>query len=756
MKKKSVFYISAVSVLLLYLFLSSTVIVKSGTVAIVNELAIGKDRIQLISRPLINENNGKKLFFKQPVIPGTGIGYIEEVYDATENPYKFKTSFALYTLDQLTGNPEDKTKVRAYTISGTIRKIWNWDSFLNKLNVDEVNSSTSPYGKKYSNRVEILADRVKFLLRTSNPEQYYPYGAGTKELTMNLGQKIDYIQKELLSRRNFLVGLKDRYNFPDEELYLQYLIGNAPWYWVFGIDQYENLINQAKNMREYEQSIFSRITSRRGNANKFINNEDYLYKINMIDKIHNYEENLLQNEQNLISLESYLKQLYRENSPENMTIGESINWGFKRYLLDNNMRLIDIHQQNLTEIIGRYIDEDLIDRLTNAINYEKLLINIEYIDIFRDQILDTYNYEENDFEEVDQTFNFIISKYNDKLEMENWENYLTSVNEEVGALFRSDPQMTFPREKIQALTNYKVYNYYLRNIESSLRRHNIGEDHNLYPIINALNQYPGLLQFDKKILKQNITNWFQNESAGFLKVAASIISYHWQLERTNRSLSNLQIFKEKELDPYILFESRNHDLDESELLWKAAIKNIMTGSDLSLEQNYQYHIVNETETIDSIGELYNVNPLEIFYENRYNLQFLNSNIRTELNSLLEYEDYISLYNSHKNHILETNQDVYIPGEEKYSENWQTIHESQKNIRKLSIDQYIYSNLEDMIEPAFYDFINSTDYMGNLEYDYGVEFEKLEFYIENRNILSNQRTGEIDRDFIDIYYQKTLR
>jgi len=290
--------------LILYTIFSSLIYVKPGYVVIINEIKLGTDRVKLISRALINEGEKAKIFTKQPVIPGTGIGYIEEVYDSSK-PYNFKTSFTLYTLDQLTGNNEDKNKVRAYTISGTIGEINDWEVFLNKLNVEEVNSNRSPYFRKYNSRVEILADQLKFLLRTSTPEQYYPYGAGTEESVMNLGQKINYLKQELVSRRNFLVSLKDRYNFPNEDYYRQYLISNTPWYWVLGIDRFENLINQSKKLREYEQSIYSEQISRRGNAEKYIANEDYLNLLNMMGKINYYEQNLVLNEQNLIDLQRY-------------------------------------------------------------------------------------------------------------------------------------------------------------------------------------------------------------------------------------------------------------------------------------------------------------------------------------------------------------------------------------------------------------------------------------------------------------------
>ena len=753
--KKIIVVLLIVSATVLYLFFSSTIIVKPGTVVIVNELIFSTDQTKLVSRPFINDGEKNKLFFKQPVIPGTGIGYIEEIYDSN-SPYDFKTSFALYTLDQLTGNEEDRNKVRAYTISGKIKEISNWDNFLNKLNVEELNNRRSPYSRKYNSRVEILAEQLKFLLRTSNPEQYYPYGAGTKDSVMNLGQKINFLQQELVSRRNFLAGIKDKFNFPDADLYRQYLISNAPWYWVFGIDEFENLINQSKNLREYEQSIYSQIISRKGNANKYINNEDYLYLINMSGKIHYYEQNLMQNEQTLKNLDTYFKQLYREILPNDLKMGESISRDFELYLKRNNMTLIDLDQGDITQTIARYIDEDLFYQLTNAVNYEKLLLNLEYLGTYKDQILNTYEYSESDFEEVDRTYNFLLENYSEVLEKENWENYLNSVNSEFSKYLELNPNVRIPDEKIQILTNYKLYDYYLSNIEPSLRRNQIDSNHNLYSLMETINTSPNIFLSDKDTVDQLIASWLQNPNAAFLTASASIISYKWQIERTNSIIENLDAYKARELDPFILYESRNYDLKESELLWNAAIENILHGADLSVERPFAFHNVKQNETISSIGELYNMNPFDIFYDNRFDLQFKNPATRSEMNSKMEYEDYNRLFDTNKIIELKRDQEIYIPNERIYSDSWLNLHESKKDLREFLINQYVFTNLEKMVPLAFNDFVHGTDYVQNLEHDYGVKFEQLSFVIEDRNIFSNPRTGEIDNDFIDLYYQKTLR
>jgi len=755
MIKKRIILLSVTSMLILYTIFSSLIYVKPGYVVIINEIKLGTDRVKLISRALINEGEKAKIFTKQPVIPGTGIGYIEEVYDSSK-PYNFKTSFTLYTLDQLTGNNEDKNKVRAYTISGTIGEINDWEVFLNKLNVEEVNSNRSPYFRKYNSRVEILADQLKFLLRTSTPEQYYPYGAGTEESVMNLGQKINYLKQELVSRRNFLVSLKDRYNFPNEDYYRQYLISNTPWYWVLGIDRFENLINQSKKLREYEQSIYSEQISRRGNAEKYIANEDYLNLLNMMGKINYYEQNLVLNEQNLIDLEKYISQLPRGMSPEEISMGAAISRDFQTYLKSGNSRLIDLTQEGITESLSRYIDEDLYTKLISAINYRKLILNIEYLDVYRNQVLESYDYSEEDLLIVEKTFTYLLNNYDDMLKKENWENYIGSVNTEFNKFFHENPNLAMPEDKIQILTNYKLYSYYLNNIKPSLQRHEIGENHNLYPLMKTLNNYPDLFISDKETLNKMIMGWLQNRDADFMSAAGSMISYNWQKERITGIMNNLKDFKESELDPFILYESENYDLEESERLWNAAIDSIINGKDLSEEKHYTFYNVNRDETVNSIGDLYNIDPYDIFYENRFDLRFRDTGLRNELNKKMNYENFQILFESGNNEELIENQHVYIPLEKKYTDSWAGLKESKKDLRDYYINRYVYSNLEMLVPEAFKDFISKTDYISNLEHNYGVEFAELDFYIEDRSIFSNPRTGEVDNDFIDFYYQKTLR
>jgi len=754
--KKNTIIFSVISALIfLYLLLSSMIIVKPESVVILKELKIDTDQIRLISRPLINEGGKNRIFFKQPAIPGTGIGYVEEIY-YFDDPYKFKTSFALYTLDQITGNEEDRNKVRAFTISGQIKGVDNWDYFLNKLNVEEINNNRSPYSRKYTSRVEILAEQLKFLLRTSNPSQYYPYGAGTEKQIMNLGQKIAYLKEELVSRRNFMVAFNDKYGFPDADLIRQYMIINTPWYWVYGVNLFENLINQSKNLREYEQNVYSKVISRKGNANKYIANEDYLYQINIAGKIHYYEQNLIQNEQTLENLEQYIAQLNKSTSPEDLRMGNSISIGFIQYLQSSNSRLIEIKQEELTASIAQYIDSTLFSQLAEAVNYQKLLLTIKYLDTYEDQIHKSYEFSDSDLKNSEDTYKYLLKNYSQLLEKENWENYLPSVNKEINIYLSNNPEIPIPEEKVQILTNFKLYEYYLNNIEPALKRNEIPENHYLYPMMEALNSQPQLFLSDKATVNQILTSWLQDRESLFLKAAASIISYNWQLERTLSIIDNLDAFKERELDPYLLFESRNYDLDESENLWNAAIDNVLYGPDLSTERTYTVHNVEQQETINSIADLYDVNPYDVYYENRYYLQFNDINAQNEMNKKMEYTASKDLFTGNKDYELKTDQNIFIPAEDLYSNNWSNLHETKKEVREFYINQFVYTNLEKMVPNAFEEFINQTDYISNLEHNYGIEFDQLNFSIEDRNIFSNPRTGEVDNDFIDLYYQKTLR
>jgi len=686
------------------------------------------------------------------VIPGTGIGYIDEIYDS-RHPYTFETSFAFYTLDEITGNREDRDKVRAYTISGSIGEIKNWDNFLTKLNVEEANRNRSNYSRQYENRVEVLADQLKFILRTSSPEQYYPYGADRTNKIMNLGQKISWLSNELISRRNFLAAIVDKYGSNDPLFYRDFLISRAPWYWIMGVDRYESLINQSKDLREYEQSAYSQVISRKGNANKYINDEDYLTLVNMMGKVHYYEESLINSEETLNNLKEYRDQIYREIDPTNMTLGEAISKGFLKYLQSDGRSLVDIRQEMVTQEISNYIMTDLLGALEKAVDYEKLLLNIEYLPVYEAQIVGSYEFSKQDMESAEKIYNFVLNNYGELLNRENWQNYMDSVNKEFQSLMEQNPEIPVPDPNVQVLSNFRIYGYYLKNIEPELKRNQISGSHYLYPFMAVLKNYGQMIISEKSEVRQMLSQWLQSEDSLFIKGAVSLISYQWQKERTAGSMANLEDFRKRELDPYIFFESRNYDIDESERLWNAAIENILSGENLQTQRTFKFHKVTGDETINSISRDYNVNPFDVFYENRYSMEFSSDVSRSEMNSRLEYGDFNQIFSNSRDVKLQQGQDIYIPEKEIYSEEWLDLHQDKQKLRKFYINRYIYSNIETMAEDAFYSFVNETEYISQLEQEFGVTFNQLDLNIEDRIFFSNPRTGEIDNDFIDLYFRK---
>ena len=119
-------------------------------------------------------------------------------------------------MSEKTGKFEDREYVDAYIIKGKIKKVIDWVKFISLLDVDQanINRKNNPFLRKLTNRESLLAEKIRKLVGSNNSE--YSYGT---DITMEDGKIIDLVSKieevesELLSRRNFILYLKDKYNF---------------------------------------------------------------------------------------------------------------------------------------------------------------------------------------------------------------------------------------------------------------------------------------------------------------------------------------------------------------------------------------------------------------------------------------------------------------------------------------------------------------------------------------------------------------
>jgi hypothetical protein len=281
-------------VIIVYTIITGSIIVAARTVAVVRELKIEGGSLVIRPRPLVNESNSSKLFGKQPLIPFLGIGFIEEEIDIDE-VQAFETSFAFYTLDEKTGNSKDSEYAEAYVIEGKIKKVLDWDKFITLLDVNEANYETkiSPFGRKYTRRKGLLAEKIRILVASGDGTHQSTFITDTESgsKVINLNERINHIEEELFSRRNCIINLQDKFGFTKEEEVRHFLIHEAPWYVVLGTSRFESLVNQAKELSGYLQSAYAEDLKPANLARRYVKDEDYVELLNNVWLAYTYEKN---------------------------------------------------------------------------------------------------------------------------------------------------------------------------------------------------------------------------------------------------------------------------------------------------------------------------------------------------------------------------------------------------------------------------------------------------------------------------------
>ncbi|MCK5197169.1 MAG: hypothetical protein KAR21_02400, partial [Spirochaetales bacterium] len=162
--KISVFFYTLLILIFTWLIVSSIEIVPPGRVHIVRVLGLHGNNVALKAIPLVNENDRRKIFFKQPKIPFLKIGFIEASL-SIEEVREIAASFAFYTTDKVTGVSDDREWVQAFTLEGRIEEITDWNKFVSNIDIQQINFETgeSPYTRKYNNRIDIIAEELKIL-----------------------------------------------------------------------------------------------------------------------------------------------------------------------------------------------------------------------------------------------------------------------------------------------------------------------------------------------------------------------------------------------------------------------------------------------------------------------------------------------------------------------------------------------------------------------------------------------------------------
>lgn len=243
-------------------------------------------------RALVNGTDKPRRMWKWPRIPGTFIGVKEE--PIKDEAKTVRTRFAIYTTDELTGNPEDAEYVQAYVVEVEI-KVEDWQKFFEEIDLDEINRErrkAGPFVRLVKDRFEVVADQIADIIRSGRTTDRFGKPLRTKEgyPAMNLSERINYAYSELISRRNFLIALLDHHHFKTAEEIKRYLKEETPWYWFAGPDIFELLAQRYKDIQESIFSPYVEDISPEASQQRFIFGEDRLELYRESYRAYQYEK----------------------------------------------------------------------------------------------------------------------------------------------------------------------------------------------------------------------------------------------------------------------------------------------------------------------------------------------------------------------------------------------------------------------------------------------------------------------------------
>ena len=741
-------------VLLTYIIITSIEVVNPHTVKVVREIGVKGSNFVLISRPLVNNTDKSKRFLKQPIIPILRIGYIDRVIDLNE-ARNFSTSFALYTLDEKTGKFEDREYVDAYVIEGKIKKVVDWEKFISLLDVDQanLNRENNPFLRKLKNRESLLAEKIRKLVGSKNSE--YSYGTDISmedEKATDIVSKIGEVESELLSRRNFILYLKDKYNFGKEEEYWDFIEREAPWYYVLGVSRFEILANQAKELSEYIQSVYGEDVKLETAAMRYISDEEYLSLLNNVYRAYNYERSAV-----------FINDSIKELDKEKEEIIDNIDKNLKKYVyavidmyLDNlkqeRQHLWMIELEDLTTSFSSFLEKNIIENLLGSLQYDQI---DKQLNIFLNEGKNTLLKNEISILEREKGKDLvkdIMIKLNKHTEIDIWSLNTDQILGIIGQHLQN--QKDFPSYS-EDFINYTYY-YFIEAIMREMlvqlkKNYDAVLSHKIMSeIYTDIREQVGSQYMDRDQLYNKIDSYLL-EKKEVVKFALEVINNIRQKETLIDQKNKLVNVKDDILLPYFNYKKEKSDIAENRLLWNAAIREILYGEDLSKYRPYKIHFVKKGETLSKINNIYNTeNPLNIFKANKDVLIFEKDEDQVNFEDILYRDDDKLVFKLYKNMVLKQDLRLMIPEVEIYSFAWWKKQAEFQKKRDKVIKQYLYKHISDYLPGYFEKYVSETREIKYLEDEHGIEMSDLTLFVEKRCIYSNRKLKRVNPDYIHLF------
>jgi hypothetical protein len=197
----------------MWLALTSIAIVPPQSV--VTYRVIGREGKNIVMPvvPIANSSTSTAIRLKWPIFFG-GIGFVDERFSLDPSKgNEFQTKFGLYQSSER-GGPDNTVDV--VMVKGSF-SITDHDKFFLNVDLDEANiqASREPFAKRYKTRSELVA---AYLVNALN--------------TQELRQRVALWERELLWRRNFVLGIVKELGIGDAAEIKTFIKEKAPWFWM--------------------------------------------------------------------------------------------------------------------------------------------------------------------------------------------------------------------------------------------------------------------------------------------------------------------------------------------------------------------------------------------------------------------------------------------------------------------------------------------------------------------------------------------
>ena len=747
--KISVLLLSLLIAAGIYLLLTSIERVPAGEVKIVREITTDGISLAIKPRPLVNIGDRPKWFFKQPKLPFLGMGFLEETIIPGETA-DFTSSFAYYTLDELTGLDKDRETVSACLVEGSVAEITDWELFTSRLNPSQYNNEDNPYGKKYDSRLDILAEQIKYLVLAGEAGSIIPVADESEKTVVSPGRKIDYWYQELLSRRNFIVALHDRYGFKEPEEYIAFLQNENPWYWSLGIGQYEMLLNQADDLFEYMQSRYTQGLTVRGYSGRYLSDEDAILLLNMIGRTDRWELSMLETEQNIVEIRKQTEAFAVKTKTRTEELADLLAGGYIRDLAERRLNITEMQLEELNADFLLYIQEKVHPELVEAIRDEKLKLLVENLAGYKKKVIDTRELDDKQIQDVERAVEYLKTEYAEYLTSDNWESFSPTFMNELGMFFNAHPEITVPDDEVIETVYFRLFSYYLSGLTSGTEKPGKELSDFTLSLVPEFLARADIMNSGRSDTSEIVYAYLISNDYILTKNAGTLVSLEWSLKHNMEQQQRLKLQKEQILTPFFTEFIEKDQLAESRSLWEAAINDVLHGPDLSGYREYVLHQASSGETLQDIAELYGISGEEIIRHSRMTVVFESSNDQEFYNYLNSFRTEPDVYELTKHFPLKPSSQIAVELQLPYSRGWKEKRLAEQKQRERLIKNYIYPWIDENLPTAFDDYIEHSPHIEELEALYGIKLTGLKLRVEQRSIFSNPRIKQVDPDFLTLY------